>query len=130
TGLVGLALWLVGLAVPLARASQTALRGPFPVEAAAAAGAAAAMAVYAGLNFALPVPADLFWWCAVLGLCLSDSLSKERPRSVPRLAMAPLALLLALAGARAGWLGLRMEQAAALAAQAETLQRSLRWEEA
>ncbi len=130
TGIPGLLLFLVGMGLPLLRAGRCALSGPFPAESAAAAGAAAAVAVYATLNFALPVPADLFWWSAVLGLCLSDSLSQHRPRGASALALAPAALMLAVCGAGVVLLGTRMTVAASDAALAESLARSLRWEQA
>lgn len=130
TGLPGLVLFLAALGLPMYRAATCALRGPFPPEAAAAAGAAVAMAVYALLNFALPVPADLFWWCAALALCLSDPLSSRRPRGAPALAVAPAALMLAVAGVGALVVGTRMTSASLSAAEAERLTRTLRWEQA
>ena len=130
TGIPGLILFLAGLGLPILRASRCALSGPFPSEAAAAAGAAVAVAVCALLNFALPVPADLFWWCAALGLCLSDSLSRHRPRGASPLAVAPVALMLAVCGAGAVLLGLRMTAAARQATAAEAFGRQLRWEQA
>lgn len=130
TGILGFALFLIGLGVPILRAGRCALSGPFPAEAAAGAGAAVSVAVYAGMNFALPVPADLFWWCAALGLCLSDSLSSHRPRGASALAVAPAALMLAVCGVGAVLLGLRMDAAAREAAAADRLARTLRWEQA
>lgn len=130
TGVPGLLLFLAALGLPMYRAAACALRGPFPPEAAAAAGAAVAMAVYALLNFALPVPADLYWWCAALGLCLSDPLSSRRPRGASVFAVAPAALMLAVAGVGAILVGSRMTSAALLAQDAERLARTLRWEQA
>ncbi len=129
-GIPGLILFGVGLGLPLLRAARCALSGPFPVEAAAATGAASAVAVYSTMNFAVPVPADLLWWSAALGLCLSDSLSRHRPRGASTLAVAPAALALAVAGVAVVVLGARMVSAAQDRARAESLARSLRWEEA
>ncbi len=130
TGVPGLILFAVVLGLPLLRAGRCALSGPFPAESAAAAGAGVAVAVYATLNFALPVPADLLWWCAALGLCLSDSLSAHRPRGATLLVVAPAALMLALCGAGALLLGVGMTRADRLAAESDALARTLRWEEA
>jgi O-antigen ligase/predicted Zn-dependent protease len=130
TGVPGLLLFMVVLGLPLLRAGRCTLSGPFPAESAAAAGAGVAVAVYAALNFALPVPADLLWWSAALGLCLSDSLSAHRPRGASLLVVAPAALMLALCGAGALLLGVDMVRADRMAAESDALARKLRWEEA
>lgn len=130
TGVPGLVLFACVLGLPLVRAGRCALSGPFPAESAGAAGALAAIAVYATLNFALPVPADLLWWCAAMGLCLSDSLSTHRPRGASWLVVAPVALMLGLGSVLALLLGLDMVRADRLAGESDALARTLRWEQA
>lgn len=128
-GLPALVLWCLLLWFSVSRAARFSSKGALPSEAASAAAAVAGVAAYSCLNFAVPVPADLFFWFAVIGLALSIPVSKEaaEERKVP---VRALGALFVMAGLCACVFGERAARANALLDKVGDLQRNLRWEEA
>ncbi len=129
SGLVGFSLWLALLFVTVGRAAKFCRHGALPSEAAAAAAATVALAVYSGLNFVVNLPALLFWWFAMMGLAVAIPVERHpEPLGLP--VRAALALVLALAGLLTLNFGVRATQANRLYAEALKLEEAMYWEEA
>ncbi len=129
SGLVGFSLWLALLFVTVGRAAKFCRHGALPSEAAAAAAATVALAVYSGLNFVVNLPALLFWWFAMMGLAGAIPVERHpEPMGLP--VRATLTLALALAGLLALNFGVRATQANRLYAEALKLEEAMHWEEA
>jgi Tfp pilus assembly protein PilF len=127
-GLPALGLWVSLLFITIARGGRFAIKGAMSPEAAAAAASVAGVAAYSTLNFAISVPADLFYWFACMGLAVSvpahkDVLEPSRPAGYKT------ALPLIIGGCCALVFGLNVARVNSLLEKADKLQSELRWEQ-
>lgn len=120
-GVVGFGLW-IGLLATAWRSASSAGEG-WRSEGAWIGGAMAALVCYSLFNFAIPVPAALAWWYAVLGLALAIPQRPPAPE-ISQSSCWKLALALAVMGTFAAGDAMRIALARHACLQAETLARS------
>ena len=125
TGLVGLALWLGSMVFGFHQGLRNGRdSGLFHYYGACA--AVAAVAVYALVNFAVPVAVDLAFWLVPLGLALCYRPEPYLSRSLARL----LGLLMLALGAVGVYLGAQVAWNNRSLVAAQQYQESLKWQDA
>ena len=127
-GLPAFGLWIALLGMAVFRGNRFAVKGAMSPEAASAAAAVAGIAAYSTLNFAIALPADLFYWFACLGLAISiparnDVLEPDRPAGI-----GPAAVLV-VGGLMTLFFGWNVHRVNVLLTRADRYEKELRWEQ-